>query len=201
MESVIGMSGPRNRSGFTLLELVVVVAILVVLAEVVIPLVAGIRENSASVATTANLQAMRAAIVGGDGRLGYLSDMGQLPGSVRDIFVMPAGAATFNPLTGRGWRGPYMMDATGTYQINVGQGFTSAYGAAGDPAVLDAWGQPIVIQAPTNAPDSNTQQQFTRLVSAGPDGIIQTPPGQLYPTPSQRGDDVLLFLMRADTAP
>lgn len=186
----------HNR-GFSLIEMVLVVAILVILAGLVLPMLWGVQDNSASVATTAGLQAIRTAIVGsGPGQPGYLSDMGKLPVTMRDLFIMPTSATPFDPLTSRGWRGPYLLDATGTYQVNA-NGFSVAYGANGDPAVLDSWGHPIIIQAAPTASDSNPPN--IRLVSAGQDGIVQTPDGDSYPSPTTRGDDVVLFLMRADT--
>ena len=39
---------------------------------------------------------------------------------------------------------------------------------------------------------------FVRLVSAGPDGVINTPESVAMPTPDQRGDDVILFLFHDD---
>ncbi|MEZ6087107.1 MAG: prepilin-type N-terminal cleavage/methylation domain-containing protein [Pirellulaceae bacterium] len=91
-------------------------------------------------------------------------------------------------------------DATG---INPG---------VGDPAVTDAWGHPIVIQEPTgDSSDDNTiseatltsaevewGRRHTRLVSAGRDGVINTPANALMPTPAERGDDEILFLYRHD---
>jgi len=172
--------------------MVLVVGILVILAGLVLPMLWGVQDNSASVATTSSLQAIRAAIVGsGPGQPGYLSDMGTLPVTIRDLFIMPINATPFDPLTNRGWRGPYLLVATGTYQVN------DSYGTKGDPAVLDSWGHPIIIQAAPTASDSNPPH--IRLVSAGQDGIIQTPDGDSYPSPATRGDDVVLFLMRADT--
>ena len=195
------MSNLRRNRGFSLIELVLVVAILVILAGLVLPMLSGVQDNSASVATTSTLQAVRAAIVGSDERCGYLSDMGRLPSTMRDLFVMPTGAAPFDRFTGRGWRGSYLQDATGKYLVNVSLGFSAAYGTNGDPAVLDSWGHPIIIQAPTSAADSKQRDLFTRLVSTGSDGIVQTSPDVLYPSPAQRGDDVILFLMRADVTP
>ena len=38
---------------------------------------------------------------------------------------------------------------------------------------------------------------FARLVSAGPDGILQTP-AETIPVRTNRGDDLVLFLNRAN---
>ncbi|MCY2927963.1 MAG: prepilin-type N-terminal cleavage/methylation domain-containing protein [Planctomycetota bacterium] len=195
------MDHQDRRHGFTLLELVLVAAILVILAGIVLPSISGLREDSSLTATTETFHAIRNAVAGTEGRPGYLADMGRLPSTLRDLFIQPAGATPFDRFTARGWRGPYLMDATGTYRVDVAKGFLPAYGAEGDPALADAWGRPVILQVPTTASDTNQRDQFTRIVSAGPDGVVQTPPASLYPTTDHRGDDVLLFLMRPDIAP
>lgn len=195
------MSKYPRHPGFTMIELVVVVGILVVLAGMVLPAVQGTQEDSAAAVTNSSMLAVRAAIVGGGpGQPGYRSDMGCLPTYMRDLFIMPSWAKPFDPLTGRGWRGPYLQD-TGAKFPNWGNGFTIDYGCNGDPAVLDAWGHPIVIQAPSGLADARQFDPFTRLVSAGSDGGLQTPLATPYPTAGQRNDDVVLFLLRADTNP
>ena len=76
--------------------------------------------------------------------------------------------------------------------------FLPEYGLDGDPAVLDAWGRPIVIQVPPSDPS------YARLVSAGPNGVIDTPESVLMPTAggtsptNERGDDVIMFLFQPD---
>ena len=192
--------------GFTLLELVIVVGILVVVAGLVLPRIMSTSDTATQQATNATLLAVRQAIIGTDARSGYCHDMGRLPPTLAALYLMPAGAAAYSPATGRGWHGPYLTDAPGTYTLNVANGYTATYGNTGDPAPVDAWNHPIIIQFPDNTAttDPVQQTQFARLVSPGPDGIIQTPSSQLYPTAtpvSVRGDDVLLFLLRPDISP
>jgi hypothetical protein len=121
-----------------------------------------------------------------------------LPSTLASLYVAPAGATLYNPVTRLGWHGPYLSGDMGMFQINVGTGFTTNYGAANDPAPLDAWNHPIVIQIPASDPT------YARLVSAGQDGVIQTPlnyldsDGKPYPPKSMRGDDIVLFLFRPD---
>ena len=198
----MGIRG-HNR-GLTLIELLIVVAILVALAAGVVVMLSRTTQNAQAVATAASLRTVRETIVGTEGRPGYLADMRCLPATMKDLFVKPAGAAAFDRFTARGWRGPYLAESTGKYVINSGRGFLDAYGDDDDPALLDGWGNPIVIQRPSDASgaDSATRDQFTRLVSAGPDGKIETSPDVLYPDPNTgRGDDVVLFLTRTDVAP
>lgn len=179
-------------------------AILVALAGILVPLVSGVREDSTVAGTTASMQSIRNGIISaGSDRPGYLSDVGGLPATIRDLFVKPDGVLLFDRFTARGWRGPYMQGATGTYRIDASRGFLPAYGADDDPALNDAWGRSIIIQVPTAAadPDPKQRNQFARIVSAGADGILQTPADRLYPSLVDRGDDRLLFLLRSDIAP
>jgi len=172
--------------------------------------------------------------------------------------------ATFvqwNAETERGWRGPYVKDATGSFPSRdtvrflddataEARGFfpridglllpdewiagyrgCSVYGFPGEPAVLDPWGNPYVLQIPppqafgeggvTNVADE-VRFRFARIVSAGPDGRLDTPcfginatnrwmsgwteprrravrqAGLIDGDRTLRGDDLVLFLMRND---
>ena len=75
--------------------------------------------------------------------------------------------------------------------MNATNGFATTFGTTGDPAMLDAWGSPIIIQWPTG----DTTGTYVRLVSAGPNGKIDTALTDL--PASSRGDDVVLFLRQA----
>lgn len=123
--------------------------------------------------------------------------------------------APTNVLSGRRWQGPYLMHSGSEFyatdsdsDLGTGTNFTRRYGKGvattkiGDPTVVDAWGAPIVIQEPLG--DGSTtltaleRRQYTRLVSAGRNGILDTPPDTAMPTLTQRQDDVVLFLFRHD---
>ena len=113
--------------------------------------------------------------------------------------------------------------------IASGLGGCSAYGFPGEPAVMDPWGNPYVLQIPplqafrgaTNASDE-VRFTYARVVSAGPNGILETPcysenatnrlgttwsertrrmsrqAGLVGSDRSARGDDLVLFLSRGD---
>lgn len=117
-----------------------------------------------------------------------------------------AGCAPWNAyvewdgLRERGWRGPYVKHEIGVFPADDGRGFypevsglrlpaafldpsVSVYGFPGEPAILDPWGNPYVLQIPpaqafeggvTNVSDE-LRFRYARLVSAGPDRRLQTP--------------------------
>lgn len=64
-----------KRAGFTLLELVIVLLILIALAGTVLPYLAATGEEAACQATDASLAAIREALVGGPQGPGYYSDL------------------------------------------------------------------------------------------------------------------------------
>jgi len=203
----------RSRYGLTLLELAVVAALLVILAGAVVPLVSRYAVVGRATAARASLVQIRNAIVGTAEEPGFLADTGQLPNTLNDLFNNPFSPANpfsaanpygnFERDTGRGWRGPYLLNATGTYAINNATNFTVAYGHNGDITLLDPWGNPFVLQRPTvGTPEVNNT--YARLISAGPNGVIDTPQdyaGTPYPPAGARGDDIVLFLNHSDSYP
>jgi type II secretory pathway pseudopilin PulG len=197
------MRGSNHRS-FTLLELVVVMAILVALAGIMVSLVSGIQDDASVEATRVSMKTISEAILGaGSEKPGYLADIGDLPTTLSDLYVKPSGIVAYDRFTGRGWRGPYLRSTANTYQADADRGFLPDYGEDGDPTPFDSWGHPIILQmpSPVASPDPDQRREFARLVSAGPDGILQVQPQELYPSPEARGDDLVLFLLRSDVAP
>lgn len=133
----------------------------------------------------------------------------------------------YDRLARRGWRGPYVQNAQGAMNTNellqgrypaphdrrsatdqtfLERGFYAGeYGTTNDLVLADPWGNPIVLQFPTNALDDDELLGYARLVSAGPNGVLDTPRDKLggrredQPgTDSNRVDDLVLFLKRAD---
>ena len=186
----------RQRSGLTLLELVVVLMITVALAAVVVPLISEHVSEATETATKATLAEVRNAVT-----LFWQDDdrsPKQVP-KIHDLFVDPSTGTTafrFDPTYKLGWRGPYLREATGSYEVGVPHAsFAAAYGNTGDRALLDAWGHPVVIQTP----GAVNGVQDVRVVSAGSNGAIEISPATFSSAlnDSNDGDDVYVaFTLR-----
>ena len=203
-----------RRRGLTLLELSLVLGVLAVLGALIVPQLTRRADEASELVTWSTLREVQRAI-----NNGYYADMyetlpypldtgrAQHP-QLAYLYVNPthyvSGASigdsswSYDPIARRGWSGPY-LNAPGIYQINVESNFAAQYGADGDPAPLDGWGRAIVLQQPVfeGALPSDSNRQLARLVSAGPDGVLDTPAAAVAPTAAQINDDLILYLMPA----
>ncbi len=97
----------RNQSGFTLMELVIVIVILGILSLVAMQSFSKRAERQRSEATLAEMEAIKMAIVGDPDKIqtgvrvdfGYVGDVGALPANLAALMT--------NPGVGN-WNGPYM---------------------------------------------------------------------------------------------
>jgi len=78
----------RCLKGFSLLELVVVIALLAVVACLALPLLGSVRADAQMDAAKATLSAIRESILGSSDRPGYLADMKCVPGFQEARFRM-----------------------------------------------------------------------------------------------------------------
>ena len=197
----------KVRHALTLAELVIVLAILTMVSAMVLPMAGSHVADSRGIVTRQNLTRLRDVIAetywqDSGRKLPRPGEVGLAAGRVdypqlRYLFVNPSASpetatVDFDPAYRLGWRGPYLVGSNDSlYTLNASAGFTNAYGENGDPAVLDGWGNPIVIQNPGQLSDG---RQDVRLVSAGPDGILNTPPVTFTDslTSAVIGDDVIL---------
>lgn len=243
---------PAGRA-FTLVELVVVVAILAALAGLVVPLLNTETDTALTTARTTTLNAIRDAMNGmvADTKYGFTPTFTYTDLHVGDLLSsarFPAALQTWKPNSRTGWHGAYIQGGlpvlnsraeraslypaatdkqtsaasdTKTYtdrKFYVGS--TSRYGADGELAIGDEWGCPIVLQVPAvgssfvNSSGAtitlDTAEKcwhYARLVSAGPDGILDTLPddplagritGNALDSSKRGADDVILFLNRVD---
>ena len=190
----------------TLVELVVVVVILVTLAALVVRPLVVTADQAREDSTRVSLRAVRDAIVA------YRDDVRRMPSTLADLLQKPALVDEYDERTRRGWRGPYVHVPLARYVVGpmgqpgdddfVHSSFTIAYGTAGDPAIPDAFGRPIVLQIPdvdsSGVPPSSEEARHARLVSAGLDGVFQASTDVFFPTLGSVRDDLVHYVDVAD---
>ncbi len=152
----------RRTGGFTLIEVIVVIAVISILAAMAVPYAVKIIDQSREEATKKQMVEIHRAIMGDPTvpTVGYLGDMGKLPVALTDLNTQGAQpAATIPPPPALGvkygWSGPY---------VNVG--FSAGANLA------DGWGVNLVYNNPGPG----------QIRSAGPDRVLGTPDDIIYPS-------------------
>lgn len=112
-----------GSSGFTLIELVIIIIVLGIIAAVAIPKFGSLTENAKINATKEEMLLIKKAIVG-DPRVvsggkyinkGFAGDIGFIPTSLSDLIRRPDSIAPYGIHTGIGWNGPYIDSAGQNY--------------------------------------------------------------------------------------
>jgi len=147
-----------SRSGFTLIEIVVVLVLMSIMAGAIAPLAVGQIRGERVRATQKRMERTIDAMVGDStrGGYGYLGDLGQLPPLLEDLNsrgAQPAYSIDANDGIGIGYNGPYISQA-----------------GPADAALVDAWGMPFDYRS--------TQAQLT---SPGPDRQLGTADDLVFP--------------------
>ena len=153
-------------SGFTLIELVVVLAVIGILTATVTPSVVQRVVDARASATASEARALHEAIVGDhtQSRFGFVGDIGRMPASFQELVQrgsLPAYTTNTTRGIGMGWRGPY---------INTG--------ASANDYAFDGFGRPY------------TGASSGQVRSAGSDGVANTADDIVYPPapPAVTGD-------------
>jgi general secretion pathway protein G len=90
-------SARRASAGFTLMEVLLVLVILVVLGSIVVPMVTGIGESANIKAATVQVDSLERVIDM------YKFETKQLPGTLEDLATEPS-----DPKIAKNWSGPYI---------------------------------------------------------------------------------------------
>lgn len=151
-----------NKKGFTLVEIIVVLAVLAILVGLAVPIALKIFERTAEDTTREEMDNIKKAMLGDPKKLqssfrsdfGFLGDVGCLP-TVLDRLVtqgsLPPWSFNSTNQAGAGWKGPYIT------------------GPAGEEFTKDQLGNPYTYTVPAGAcPLTAT------LTSNGPDGQPST---------------------------
>ncbi|MBI3817403.1 MAG: type II secretion system protein [Planctomycetes bacterium] len=181
-----------NRRGFTLIEMVVVLAILALLTLVALRATSGIVDQARYEANRKLLNDIAEAIVGkqGAGAIDsvpycFVADMGAIPTqhhdnlALMDLWQMPQGAKA-NQLKSDaidpeiklsvGWRGPYIQLASGV------------------DSLLDVYGNPLKVIFPSTQIPANPKFSITSL---GSDGALDDP---LHPPKDYEADQTIIII-------
>ncbi len=156
-----------SKSSFTMIETIMVVAIIAILAGSITPFVMQTLSARREVAARKELQTLKKAIIGEametqygqEFTFGFVGDIGNVPDSLdrlKTIGILPTSSFDTTKDTGAGWNGPYFMEKFG-----------------GD-FKLDPWGTEYSY---STTPGTNTDlgvDYLATITSAGPDLTLNT---------------------------
>ena len=171
----------RNEKGFTLIEVVVVVAVIAILAAVLTPYITKYIDDSKVAKARNEVQVIGAAVTNA------YKDLGRWPNrntATTDYGGLYTGtvAPTSAFLGVASWQGLTPWDTLNNHLVTNGRGYplpTSAgdtkwMGPYATTLPLDPWGRPYVINA-ANFTSVVSPPIPVWVLSAGPNGIIETP--------------------------
>ncbi len=113
----------KGETGFTLVELVIIIVILGIIAAVAIPKFGTLTKSSKVNATREEMRRIKMAIIGDPGLVsggqyvnrGFEGDVGFAPSRLEDLVTKPDTVQSYNKFTRLGWNGPYLDNADQTF--------------------------------------------------------------------------------------
>ncbi|MGB9641924.1 MAG: type II secretion system protein GspG [Candidatus Ratteibacteria bacterium] len=137
-----------KKTGFTLIEILVVLVIISIIAAIALPAINRARNRAAIIRTKSIISSIEAAL------FMYQTDMGDYPESTGSTEILIF--ALMGPLDDENWKGPYMRFKQSDIDDN------------GD--IVDIWRNPLVYKYPQH---EKTNVPFI-IVSRGPDRKLNT---------------------------
>jgi prepilin-type N-terminal cleavage/methylation domain-containing protein len=184
-----------KKSGFTIIEIIVVIAIIALVTGILTPIIFKYLNESNETATLEEMSNIRDAIIGKNGIGGYYEDLREFPPkyvtdgkfvycglivlnkiktTYGDLIPCKATGQTFsygNPITPAkgnseiGWKGPYIMDSGGSMDF-LKDSWDRAYIYKIEPYEYDTFKRtPEIVGSAQIPPD------YVFLASKGPDGM------------------------------
>ena len=201
----------RRPSGLTLIEVVVVLAVVVVLSSIAVPMVSGYLQDGRRQRAEADVRMLAAALTQ------FYKDNGCYPARYQSNNNLLSVLCTGRAIPGANpWAAAHpfatwsmaacsgdVMDnhlrtntpqgeARNAYPITAAARWRGPYLSA--PAPLDPWGRPYVVNVISSWSGSATQYKRLYLLSAGPNGTIDTS-GLARTNDDIGGDDIGVVLI------
>jgi type II secretory pathway pseudopilin PulG len=200
-----------DASGFSLVEAIVVLAVVLLLTGIAVPMVRGFMSDGRRARAEADVKAIAHAVTS------FYRDVGVWPArnaaGVNNVLYTlcsgPAAPAT-NPFANTNNISTWLMDGThgdtldnhlvrntpggsagGAYPTAGSVRWRGPYATAATP--LDPWGRPYLVTVRSGTSTNATNFKRMYVLSAGPDGVIDTP-ATLSATTELAGDDVGLLI-------
>lgn len=182
----------RNEKGFTLIEVVVVVAVIAILAAVLTPYITKYIDDSKVAKARNEVQVIAAAVTNAYKDLGRWPNRQNAGANYGGLYTGAAAptAALFGTATG--WAAPAQFNALDTHLVTNGHtypttGDTRWAGPYAATLPVDPWGRPYVINA-ANFTSAVVPPVPTWVLSAGPNGVVET--NIAAATTATGGDDI-----------
>ena len=173
--------GNGNEKGFTLIEVVVVVAVIAILAAVLTPYITKYIDDSKIAKARNETQVIAAAVTNAYKDLGRWPNRNNATTNFGGLYSgTTAPAPAF--LAVASWQNLTPWDTLNNHLVTNGRGYpapttagdTKWMGPYATTLPVDPWGRPYVINA-ANFTSATTPPTPVWVLSAGPDGVINTP--------------------------
>lgn len=183
----------RNGKGFTLIEVVVVIAVIAILAAVLTPYITKYIDDSKIAKARNEVQVVAAAVTNAYKDLGRWPNRNNATTDYGGLYtgaVAPAaaifGSATGWTAAGAGWNSldTHLVTNGHTYPTT---GDTKWSGPYATTLPVDPWGRPYMVNA-ANFTSATTPPTPVWVLSAGPNGVVNTNIATNVTAPS--GDDI-----------